>query len=793
MMRRQIVQQFETGWFRRLRRAVRIGRNLLFVVVMCAGFVTSALFVTEKLLAKSPADPPLRHSQMSELISQLPRLAEIYERKVTLAVKEADLPVDAVETSPTLLAVRGVMALHSGNVAAARGYADRLQARSERRGGGLFFAFPWSYETVWPYKLRAPWISALTQGFALTLFDGLVRAEQRLDDKETARAIARSFLVPISEGGVLRETASGAVFEEYPLPISTLVLNGAAIATLALSDHAADNPDSVFAGLLERCRIWWRANIDRFIVYSPTYAVPVSAYSLAPMRKEVLFRFLHKGIANIGKIELVKANGDTKTLDVGGPGDASRSGEAFIWLNRKFQNWGEAVSASGRHYRPIMPKQGEYDHAPFSFSVSKEDLQAPLTLGIEIVGSTDEPVIVQVYDGVEYIGVKDIAADDHSGVSRMALPLAALTRLSTDDIALPPVEPAYFAENMLYIRQLGQALGLKELTAASALWEPSARLTPAQFDARRPQGLLQVPPSVPVLPVKENSLESIHAEYPSVIRYGDALAMFYAGIGSDNRWRLFMATSTDNGRSWVRQGGVLGEEAQPQKGAAAFPSVVYDDEQRLYRLFWAVDMDGNGTYDTILSAESTTLWNWRRTPMRLAAQGLGLKVKRQAGEWSMSYSERAGDHTIILVSRRSSDAISWSAATSRETETGVGQSGLYTHERMEMDGRRLWIIDKLLGRDRMEWQLFCEIAGADRLIPVLDEPVHVSEPGADRWDQHRYGMNILEEAGRPGRFAVYYNGIRTDRGDGNGMIGRAELHLDHAMLSKISSRCSKLQ
>lgn len=111
----------------------------------------------------------------------------------------------------------------------------------------------WIYDFDLPfYHLRAPWISAMAQGEAVSL---LLRAFM-LDDHraflDTAAGAVRAFLYPVTRGGVCDYLDDGSViFQEYPTSPPAHVLNGHIFALLGIYDYARFFDDASFD---ELCR-----------------------------------------------------------------------------------------------------------------------------------------------------------------------------------------------------------------------------------------------------------------------------------------------------------------------------------------------------------------------------------------------------------------------------------------------------------------------------------------------------------------------------------------------------------
>lgn len=121
----------------------------------------------------------------------------------------------------------------------------------------------WVYHYDQPfYKLRAPWISAMAQGEAISL---LLRMSQMADKKtyeSAARRAVRAFIHPVSNGGVVEYFPDGApVLEEYPTTPPSLVLNGQMFALLGLRDYALHFGDRPSQKLFEICIAGLKKNL----------------------------------------------------------------------------------------------------------------------------------------------------------------------------------------------------------------------------------------------------------------------------------------------------------------------------------------------------------------------------------------------------------------------------------------------------------------------------------------------------------------------------------------------------
>lgn len=75
--------------------------------------------------------------------------------------------------NPTKVASEGLSMILKGDVEGAEKRAQWLLINSSCIENGLFFPFRFDFVPYWPYSLKAPWNSALTQGLALGLFSYL--------------------------------------------------------------------------------------------------------------------------------------------------------------------------------------------------------------------------------------------------------------------------------------------------------------------------------------------------------------------------------------------------------------------------------------------------------------------------------------------------------------------------------------------------------------------------------------------------------------------------------------------
>jgi len=108
--------------------------------------------------------------------------------------------------------------------AAAHALADRMDA-----DGRIAFTWPMAHT----YRIDPPWLSALSQGEAASLFVRSAPLADDLDFEEAARRAVRPLLEPSL---IVVETADGTVLQEYPTTPPSHVLNGWIYALWGLYD-----------------------------------------------------------------------------------------------------------------------------------------------------------------------------------------------------------------------------------------------------------------------------------------------------------------------------------------------------------------------------------------------------------------------------------------------------------------------------------------------------------------------------------------------------------------------------
>ncbi len=126
--------------------------------------------------------------------------------------------------------------------------------------------------SVWFYRfdinecgLKAPWISAMAQGLAISL---LVRAYEHTNNNtflKIAEKAVNVFELPVEKGGVLASFPDGdMVFEEYPTVNRNSVLNGFLFSILGLYDLIVFTENEKAKSLFEKAIISLKNNINNY-------------------------------------------------------------------------------------------------------------------------------------------------------------------------------------------------------------------------------------------------------------------------------------------------------------------------------------------------------------------------------------------------------------------------------------------------------------------------------------------------------------------------------------------------
>lgn len=145
----------------------------------------------------------------------------------------------------------------------ARAMAEWLVENQEEWRNGIG-AWVYRYDSPF-YGPRAPWISGMAQGEAISLLLRMSQLGQRATYEGAAQRAMRAFVYPVSESGVVQAFPDGApAFEEYPTSSPSLVLNGFLFALLGVRDYALHFSDVPSQQMFELCIAGLKKNLARY-------------------------------------------------------------------------------------------------------------------------------------------------------------------------------------------------------------------------------------------------------------------------------------------------------------------------------------------------------------------------------------------------------------------------------------------------------------------------------------------------------------------------------------------------
>lgn len=165
--------------------------------------------------------------------------------------------------------------------------AKKLSSLSRLSGGARYFPYMYDYSTE---KLKAPWYSAYSQGFALSLFVRLYRVTGVQVWAERARETAMSFrrLGRVTKPWVAYVVNRRLWLEEYPSATPTHVLNGFNFALFGLYDYERLTRDPAALDLL-------RGALRTIRSFGLAYRVPggISYYDLVHRTRHAKYHLIH--------------------------------------------------------------------------------------------------------------------------------------------------------------------------------------------------------------------------------------------------------------------------------------------------------------------------------------------------------------------------------------------------------------------------------------------------------------------------------------------------------------------
>lgn len=165
--------------------------------------------------------------------------------------------------------------------------AKKLLSLSRLSGGARWFPYLYDYSTE---KLKAPWYSAYSQGFALSLFVRLYRVTGIQSWADRARETALSFrrLGRVTQPWVAYVLSNRLWLEEYPSATPTHVLNGFNFALFGLYDYERLTRDPAARDLL-------RGGLRTIRSFGTTFRVPggISYYDLVHRTRFARYHLIH--------------------------------------------------------------------------------------------------------------------------------------------------------------------------------------------------------------------------------------------------------------------------------------------------------------------------------------------------------------------------------------------------------------------------------------------------------------------------------------------------------------------
>ena len=165
--------------------------------------------------------------------------------------------------------------------------AKKLISLSRLSGGARYFPYTFDYAME---RLKAPWYSAYSQGFALSLFVRLYRVTALQAWAERARETAMSFrrLGRVTRPWVAYVVNKRLWLEEYPSATPSHVLNGFNFALFGLYDYERLTRDPAARDLL-------RGALRTMRSFGTTFRVPggISYYDLVHRTRHAHYHVIH--------------------------------------------------------------------------------------------------------------------------------------------------------------------------------------------------------------------------------------------------------------------------------------------------------------------------------------------------------------------------------------------------------------------------------------------------------------------------------------------------------------------
>jgi hypothetical protein len=500
--------------------------------------------------------------------------------------------------SPTKVAADGVDALFANNIFRADECLKTLRNGSFLRGDSIFFPFNFDFVPYMPYNLRAPWVSAISQGISLGLASYLYYFTKEEEYKKLSDKVFNSYKIDIKNGGFTRYYEDSVLFEEYPADEEIAVFNGAAVAALALWDYYVITQNKEALELFNKYIKWLEKNIQRYETTDPEYGVILTYYSLANKRPDLLLRFYGDGIYLIKKIELFKNKDLVDTLTVGTPNDDLPAKNIYLMADSHYTNW----SKRSKKGRVINQNRGEYNHSPFFIYIpDTEDISIRITY--TKLDKEDKKVFVQGYDGGEYHNFGELNGERGiEKISTYEIPSRFIKIWKSHaNLYGPQVEPKYLDDNYLLLKLLVEASNSQVLSSYLRRWEDSVYFTPGEWYNHYPKRLLHNNTKILSNPgICKNGIAN-----PALIKTGDIYYLFYDCIIDKQNIRTSLATGKDID-SLKDNGWILNNNIVDSKNLylAENPYIIMGESNNYNLFLFGRDQK------TLFKFFSSTLWNW---------------------------------------------------------------------------------------------------------------------------------------------------------------------------------------
>ncbi|MGB9599080.1 MAG: D-glucuronyl C5-epimerase family protein [Myxococcota bacterium] len=499
--------------------------------------------------------------------------------------------------SPTKAAADGLTAVINGDISLAKSCADYLIKNNYTKGDAILFPFKFDFIPYMPYRLKSPWISAISQGLSLGLFTYLYLYTNDSKYLKIANRIFNSYKIPIEEGGFTRFYSDSVFFEQYPAKDFIGVFNGSAVAALALWDYYVITKKEDVLLLFKKYIKWLEENVHKYEKLDEKYKIPITYYSLAIKRPELLFRFYGDGLVFIKEIKYYGIKDNNKklvyTLKIGSRGDDNPENNIYLFANQEYSNW----SPPHKGGRYINQKRGIYNHSPFYINLSSD--YSEYEIGIQYIRISYGDVSLQLYDGKEYFDIAPIKGE--------------LNKLEADNFTIskemvdrgrgniknePIIEYKYLDDNYILLTYLAEISKSEILKKYSLRWRDSTDLVDAEWYNQFPPEMLYYPKKI----LEINNLCRKGIEDISLIKNDNTYYLLYNCKIEPNENRLSLASGRDiynlKDNGWLLANNFINEN---DIGSASNPYLL--ENKGLFSIFFISN-------DMIYSLITDNIWKW---------------------------------------------------------------------------------------------------------------------------------------------------------------------------------------